>query len=100
MKAIKDFEDNSLDFVYIDGNHDFVHFTNDMYWWSKKVRVGGIVSGHDYMYYPLKNFNHVKYALTAYIRSYATFPLFIVGADNPPGLIRDRVRSWFLVKTG
>lgn len=47
MDAIKDFEDRSLDFVYIDGAHDFFHIAEDLKW-AKKVRYGGIVFGHDY----------------------------------------------------
>ena len=49
LKAVTDFKDNSLDFVYIDGNHDFVNFASDLHYWSKKVRGGGIISGHDYI---------------------------------------------------
>jgi len=48
MDAIKDFGDNSLDFVYIDAAHDFKSVAEDIYEWSKKVKVGGIVYGHDY----------------------------------------------------
>ncbi len=49
MDALEDFEDNSLDFVYIDGDHNFKHISEDIYEWTKKVRSGGIVSGHDYL---------------------------------------------------
>jgi hypothetical protein len=48
MDAVKDFKDNSLDFVFIDGNHTFEYVINDIAEWSKKVRPGGIISGHDY----------------------------------------------------
>lgn len=48
MEAVKDFKDNSLDFVYIDGNHEFKYVWEDIVEWTKKVRVGGIVAGHDY----------------------------------------------------
>lgn len=48
MDAVKDFEDNSLDFVFIDGNHSFEYVINDIAEWSKKVRPGGIIAGHDY----------------------------------------------------
>ena len=41
-------EDESLDFVYIDGNHSKEVVYNDVKGWSEKVREGGIVSGHDY----------------------------------------------------
>lgn len=41
-------EDGSLDFVYIDADHRFDYVMQDLIEWSKKVRPGGIVSGHDY----------------------------------------------------
>lgn len=49
--AAKDFSDNSLDFVYIDAAHDFKNVAIDLCEWSKKVRVGGIVFGHDFKRY-------------------------------------------------
>ena len=48
MDAVKRVPDNSLDFVFIDGNHSLQYVINDIAEWSKKVRIGGIVSGHDY----------------------------------------------------
>lgn len=49
LDAVKDFMDNSLDFVYIDANHDYDHVYEDLTIWSKKVKKGGIISGHDYI---------------------------------------------------
>ena len=49
MDAVKQFKDKSLDFVYIDANHEFPYVAEDLFYWSKKVRPGGIVSGHDYL---------------------------------------------------
>ena len=97
MDALADFEDNSLDFVYIDANHDFLNFTQDLHFWMKKVRPGGIISGHDYAYYSYKRFNHVKRALIAYARCYRMIPVFAVMYDSN-GLKRDHYRSWFYVK--
>lgn len=48
MDVVKTIEDKSLDFVFIDGNHDFQNVTNDIVEWSKKVKKGGIISGHDF----------------------------------------------------
>lgn len=48
MNAVKRFENDSLDFVYIDSNHSFDYVMEDLIEWSKKVRSGGIVSGDDY----------------------------------------------------
>ena len=49
MQALEDFLDNSLDFVFIDANHTFEYVVNDIAEWSKKVRPGGIISGHDFL---------------------------------------------------
>lgn len=48
MDAVREFEDNSLDWVYIDANHEFDFVMQDLIEWSKKVKPGGIVAGHDY----------------------------------------------------
>ncbi|TSC65333.1 MAG: hypothetical protein CEO21_440, partial [Microgenomates group bacterium Gr01-1014_80] len=45
MDGVKDFADNSLDFVYIDANHSFLNITQDIIEWSKKIKVNGIISG-------------------------------------------------------
>jgi glycosyltransferase involved in cell wall biosynthesis len=48
MDAIRGIGDASLDFVYIDGFHDFDWVMADLIFWAPKVRSGGIVAGHDY----------------------------------------------------
>ena len=40
--------DASLDFVYIDGDHSFDFVMLDLILWARKVRPGGMISGHDY----------------------------------------------------
>lgn len=42
------YEDNSLDFVYIDGLHDYESVKKDMNAWYKKVKPKKILSGHDF----------------------------------------------------
>ena len=44
------FEDNSLDFVYIDAGHEYEYVKKDIDIWSEKVKPGGIISGHDWHY--------------------------------------------------
>ena len=46
-KAIKDIPDN-LDFVYIDGNHDYKFVKRDIKNYFKKLKVGGVLGGHDF----------------------------------------------------
>ena len=42
------YEDDSLDFVFIDGDHRYEFVKADIEAWVPKVKIGGIVSGHDY----------------------------------------------------
>lgn len=49
IDAVKDFEDESLDFIYIDACHVYPEVKRDIEMWYPKVRKGGIVSGHDYV---------------------------------------------------
>ena len=97
LEALPNFDDNSLDFVYIDGNHDFLNVTQDIHYWLKKVKPGGILSGHDYVSYPFKKYNHVKKVVQAYARAYHLLPVFAVSQDKH-GLKRDRFRSWFICR--
>ena len=46
----KDIKDDSLDFVYIDGNHNYEYVFEDITVWEPKVKKGGLVGGHDYLY--------------------------------------------------
>lgn len=47
VKAKDMFNDESLDFVYIDADHQYKYVLEDIKIWSKKVKNGGIVAGHD-----------------------------------------------------
>jgi SAM-dependent methyltransferase len=105
MDAVKDFKDESLDFVYIDGNHKFEYVVNDLAEWSKKVRPGGIVSGHDWIRIALSSTTknndpiEVQAAVRGFVDAYRIRPLFIVGTNAVvEGQLRDKVRSWFWVK--
>lgn len=48
ISASKTYEDNSIDFVFIDANHEYIHVKNDIEAWFPKVKVGGTIAGHDY----------------------------------------------------
>jgi hypothetical protein len=104
LDAAKDFPDGSLDFVYIDANHRFEYVVNDLATWSKKVRPGGIVSGHDFHRMSLStdlknNPQHTLPALMGYTAAKGIRPWFVIGQKNaPPGDRRDRYRSWMWVK--
>jgi len=42
------FDSESIDFVYIDGNHQYESVIQDLHLWYAKVRSGGIFAGHDW----------------------------------------------------
>ena len=111
MDAVKDFEDESLDFVFIDGNHTFEYVINDIAEWSKKIRPGGIISGHDFWNSAdgfghlrldidrfIKNLNpvdkvkvcQVKDAVLSWTQTNKINPFFVTGADD--------LSSWFWIK--
>jgi predicted O-methyltransferase YrrM len=47
-EASKLYEDNSLDFVFIDGDHSFSAVTDDIEHWLPKLKANGLIAGHDY----------------------------------------------------
>lgn len=47
-QGANDFEDESIDMVFIDANHSFLSVKNDINNWLPKVKKGGCLSGHDY----------------------------------------------------
>ena len=88
-EVVNQFADESLDYVFIDGNHDFEHVVEDVSIWSKKVKTGGIVSGHDFFKNHRKNFGVIE-AIPAWCKAKDISPLFIVKKDQCP--------SWFYIK--
>ena len=82
--AVKRFADDSLDFVYIDSNHDFRHAYQDIGLWEKKVRPGGIISGHDYCNLNDDTKCRVKDAVIKWTGEHNINPWFvIVGSQYP-----------------
>lgn len=100
MDAVKDFAHGSLDFVYIDGNHGFKYVTEDIFEWSKRVRKGGIVSGHDYAYINSKtHILHVRYVVDAYTRAFDIQNWWVIGRyEVRPEEKRDQYRSFMWIK--
>lgn len=52
-ESASNFEDASLDFVFIDASHDYESVIKDIDAWKPKVKPGGILSGHDAMHPPI-----------------------------------------------
>jgi len=92
MEAINEFEDESLDFVYIDSNHQFDFVMRDLIEWSRKVKIGGIVSGHDYKSQKTIGVNQ---AVNAYIEAHNIRPVFMTSKKRGHP---NNTRTFFWVK--
>ena len=94
LEAAATVTDGSLDFVFIDGNHELSHVMADICAWAPKVKPGGIVSGHDYRLDKGKAgaVFHVPYAVQAYTQAYQISPWFVMRGDQSP--------SWLWVQGG
>jgi hypothetical protein len=99
-EALKLIPDGSLDFVYLDGDHRFQYIAEDLVEWSKKVRTGGIVSGHDYFNTDPWANNvqcQVGAVVDAFVKSFGieTFYVFKPLIEKSKG---DSTPSWFYIK--
>ena len=46
--AYEKFKAESLDMVYVDGHHSYRACLEDVRTWLPKIKVGGVIAGHDY----------------------------------------------------
>lgn len=85
------FEDETLDFVYIDANHKYENVKEDIAAWFPKVRKGGILSGHDYIRRKGQaDLYGVVEAVQEFVRENQIAPLYIWRGDKSP--------SWMIIK--
>jgi predicted O-methyltransferase YrrM len=84
LDAAARFSDLSLDFVYIDANHEYQHVKDDIAAWEPKVRVGGVVSGHDF------HIPDVIRAVKEWTQAHKTSPWYVLSGDESP--------SWYWIK--
>tara|TARA_R110000868_G_scaffold79604_36_gene226522 strand:+ start:961 stop:1614 length:654 start_codon:yes stop_codon:yes gene_type:complete len=100
--AATDFEDGSLDFAYIDGNHNYINVVRDLAAWTPKVRSGGIISGHDFIVRTRGAYAeilHVVPVVENWVDAHQIRPWFLFGAkDVVPGERRESTRSFMWVK--
>lgn len=98
--AVQDIPYDSLDFVYIDADHSYDYVMTDIILWARRVRPGGIVSGHDYILpgdYRHKFDINVKEAVDDYTRLHKISPLYLT--DKAIAINKsDKCPSWFFVK--
>jgi hypothetical protein len=84
--------DGTLDFVFIDANHDHDSVAADIAAWWPKVRPGGVFGGHDYLdeIRPGYGTFGVKRAVDAFMR----------GRHERLFVTAERWPSWYLVRSG
>jgi hypothetical protein len=64
-EASKKFKKQSVDFIFIDGSHDFDSVCSDIELWLPKLKPGGMIGGHDYTTH-----EGVKTAVDSYFSDY------------------------------
>lgn len=90
--------DNSLDFVYIDADHSYDMMMLDVIKWGRKLKKGGVLSGHDY-YRDSKTSQRrskVVQALNDYTNVHGI--KFYITDENHAEAMGDIYPSWFWVK--
>ena len=51
LDAVSLYENRSLDFIFIDASHEYEDVKKDIIAWYPKLKLGGIIAGHDYTSY-------------------------------------------------
>jgi hypothetical protein len=101
MDALRYFAKESLDFVYIDGDHTLIPVIQDILKWSRKVRTGGVVAGHDYYctgHWARNVVCQVKPAVDACIEILGIKNFYLFGKIENARYSADRVYSWMWIK--
>ena len=80
LVACQSFSDESLDFVYIDGDHSFDAAVQDIIHWTPKVRTGGMIAVHDYM--PMVR-GDVRGAVDGYTYAHQIHPWYVICENLP-----------------
>ena len=94
----KEVENESLDFVYIDGEHFYDFAMIDLILWLRKIKQGGVIAGHDYEYHKPKQFKVYK-AVEHFAAAYGLSPIYTTDkkVKQHPG---DGAPSFFIQKKG
>ena len=95
--AFNKIPDDSLDFVYIDGNHRYDYVMLDIILWSRKVRKGGMVSGHDYNTKNLNSKREIRIAVDDYVDYHKMAPWYLTDIKALK-VTADRHASWLWIK--
>ncbi|NJO18193.1 MAG: class I SAM-dependent methyltransferase [Thioploca sp.] len=66
-EVCSNFEDNYFDWIYIDGSHEYEFVKKDLEIYYPKIKVGGFITGDDYMEGPWFKGGGVKRAVDEFI---------------------------------
>ena len=77
LEAVKDFEPESLDFIYIDANHRYESCLEDLQAWYPILKRGGIMAGHDYIDHP----TNAAYRVVSAVRDF--YKGFVFSTNEP-----------------
>lgn len=96
MDAVKLIPNKWLDFVFIDADHTYESVWDDIQGWTKRVRRGGIVSGHDY-YHSASGTLGVIRAVDEYVNKKG-YELKLTEWNKKDPLRDERQPSWWFIK--
>ncbi len=91
--AANDFPNESFDYIYIDGGHDYNIVKKDIEAWYPKIKLYGVLGGHD-IFYP-----DVSKAITEFSvnNKIMTFMMNIIQFKTIPQEFND-LHDWFIFK--
>jgi len=75
-EAVEDVNE-PLDFVYIDGNHSYEWVKKDIENYYPKVKIGGVIGGHDYTF----SFKGVIRAVDEFVQQHRITKFFVISPD-------------------
>lgn len=88
--AVKDFEDEYFDFIYVDAGHEYRNVISDLRVWWPKLKPGGMLAGDDfadsYDMFPNSSVHRVNYwgvkSAVAQFAEAVGSPFFLTFADR------------------
>jgi hypothetical protein len=98
VEAAKEIIDESLDFVYIDADHDYKSCKEDLEAWFPKVRHGGLVAGHDYLNWSKDEGAGCEFGVKAAVDEFCVkhgYKLYVTTDDYWEG---NPYPTWYFVK--
>ena len=90
FEVSKQFPDGYFDYIYIDADHSYEAVKQDLEDWYPKVRVGGILAGHDYVD---RHSKHVKYGVIKAVDEFVRDHNIRYFATTP-----ENYSSWLILK--